>query len=109
MIRGASVNLGGEEFVLAPLTFAQLRDGSAKDIATIEDSIAKRAMFSDEYFNAMARVVHASLSRNYPDMTFERVLSLLDLGNARDCYKAVLGLSGLLKEPGAGEQKAAGA
>lgn len=109
MIHGASVNLGGEDFLLAPLTFAQLRDGSAKDIATIEERVAERAIFSGEYIEAMGRVVHASLSRNYPDMTQERVMALLDLGNARACYKAVLGLSGLLKEPGAGETKAAGA
>jgi hypothetical protein len=87
-IPGVAFNLGGNDFILAPLNLQQ--------VEAMEPVIAK---FKDA--NDMAAVaevarqlVTASLSRNYPDITEDDVKHLLDLGQMREAIQAVLGVSG---------------
>ena len=50
---------------------------------------------TEEEMDAVIDVVHAALTRNYPEFTRESVEEVLDLGNAGDVIKAIMGTSGL--------------
>lgn len=98
MIPGTKIQMGGNDFLVPPLTLGQLRrlQPKIKLIGSLSG-----ADVGDDQVDAIGEIVSAALSRNYPDMTPERVLDLLDLGNARDVISAVLGASGL--KPGEAE------
>lgn len=87
-IPGTRVNLGGTEFVLAPLNLVQ--------VEALSDSIAKLGQSADLRENLAIAVplVQASLSRNYPSITLDDVRQLLDLGNFAEASQAVVKISG---------------
>lgn len=91
LIPGNTVNLGGTQYVVPPLSFKQLRMllGKISLISTIG------GVPTDEQMDAIIDVVLASLSRNYPDATREQVEDMLDLGNAAPVIQAIMGASGL--------------
>ena len=94
MIPGVTIQMGGNEWTVPPLTLGQLRklnDKIASMISIGNDDVG----ITQEQADTIGEVVAAALSRNYPDMTIEKVLDLIDLGNARDVISAVLGGSGL--------------
>lgn len=90
-IPGVVFKLSGKDFVLAPLNLRQVEEledviqslGSQNNMA----SVAKVA----------SKIVHASLSRNYPDVTEDEVKDLLDISNMQDAMQAVLSTSGYTK------------
>ena len=57
-------------------------------------------------FGEMVTVVHAALTRNYPDLAVEQVWDGLDLRNIRAAMDAVAGASGLEAKDAAGEARA---
>jgi hypothetical protein len=60
-------------------------------------------MPASDQMEAVVDVLHAALSRNYPAMTKEELLDLIDLGNMTSLIKAAMRTSGLV---GKGEGKA---
>jgi hypothetical protein len=100
-IDGVSVRMGGRDFVVAPLTFRQLRQLRSE----LEQLNAMKigTSLSDDDAKALCKIVHASLSRNHPEVKQEEVEDLLDIGNALAVITAILTGSGL--KPG--EAKAA--
>src|SRR5271157_4435277 len=90
MIPGITIAMGGNDWVVPPLTLGQLRR-----LMPVVDKITVGADMGDEAIAAVSEIVAAALSRNYPDMTPQRVEDLLDLGNARWVVSAVLTGSGL--------------
>jgi hypothetical protein len=107
MIRGVKIELGGREFVLPALTLDQLEE-LEEDIATVSKLVTGEIeSFGRERYKAMARVIHAALARNYPDMAIEEVRSLLDLSNVGRAWKAVMGVSGLDQKDAAREEQTA--
>lgn len=97
LIDGKTIRMGGNEYVVPPLTFKQLRALTPK--LDIIASIPDGKMPDDEQMQAMIDVVHSALSRNYPDVTAEAVEDMIDLGNVQPIIAAIMGVSGLL-EPG---------
>lgn len=95
MIEGKTINLGGEDYVIAPLTLGQIRS-MQKEIESIGRFDAKT--LNDGALDIMIKVIHAGMSRNYPEITTEKIEGLIDLKNIRDVVEAVLGVSGLKKE-----------
>ena len=95
MIEGKPINLGGTEYVVPPLNLGQIRR-LQKEIESIGKLDA--ATMNDRTVGTMLKVIHAGVSRNYPEMTLEQLEEIIDLGNIRTVTEAVLGVSGLKKE-----------
>lgn len=95
-IPGVPINLGGVDFVLAPLGLRLAREASDKGKALSEPGASE-----DDALAFGAWMVHQSLLRNYPDITLDEVSALLDQANVREASDAIAGLSGLQRvKPG---------
>jgi hypothetical protein len=89
--------MGGEDFIVPPLS-----------LGSIEFYQDRLDIFiggmSKESIALMVDVALAALIRNYPDMTRERLLTIMDVANMNDVFGAVMDVSGLRrKEAEAGE------
>lgn len=93
MIPGVNISMGGNDWTVPPLTLGQLRRLKDKIQAMTEIEHDARGITSEQ-IDSIAEIVATALSRNYPDMTAERVLELIDVGNARAVISAVLTGSG---------------
>lgn len=91
-IPGIKIQMGGKDWVVPPLTLGQLRRLLPK-VRQMTDVVG--ATMGEEQIGTVAEIVAAALSRNYPDVTEDVVLDVLDLGNAQDVLRAVLTGSGL--------------
>lgn len=97
-IAGAPVSMGGEDWIVPALSFRQLRE-LKEPLGRLASGIDLNVSQDD-----VVVVVHAALSRNYPDLTCERVESeLLDLSNMKEAIEAVMGQSGMVKRGAEGE------
>ena len=94
MIQGVTVNMGGDDYIIPPLTLGQIEDSEA-DFKNLDAGDARTQ------FDAMAKMIHTAMLRNYPDMTIDHLKrDLLDMGNVFTVTEAVMGNSGLLKRVG---------
>lgn len=106
MIRGEETELGGKTFTIPPLTLDQLEEFEKDIAAASEMALDEATVFAKARLMAMARVIHAALTRNY-DISLDDVKKLLDLGNVGRAWMATMGVSGLEKKDApAGEAKA---
>lgn len=97
-IPGKIVVLAGQEFEVPPLTFGQLRRLSKEiEILTTAKITASASIEQQE---ALLKVIHAALSRNYPDLTLEDMDDLIDMGNVLPTIEAVMSVSGFVKVSG---------
>lgn len=95
MIEGVKLRLSGRDFIVPALNFRQLKERKA-DIDKMSDpELAAKDGFGAERIDAIKRVLHAALSRNYPELEIEELDGLLDLNNSGRACDAVLGVSGL--------------
>jgi hypothetical protein len=101
-IPGTMINLGGREYILAPLNLDQVQQ--------FEEVIPKlgQAATLQENIKQSLPLIHASLSRNYPEITIEDVRKIVDLGNFAAASWAIVSLSGYKRVP-AGESPPASA
>ncbi len=88
MIPGVTIQMGGQDWLVPSLTLGQLRrlDAAIKALTSGD---------SEKVLSAVCTIVAAALSRNYPDMSEQRVEDLIDLENRDRVVAAVLGNSGL--------------
>ncbi len=91
-IPGTLVNLGGQEYVLAPLNLVQCEQFELQ-IAELGNA---SAMDFKQQFAIALPLIHASLSRNYPNITLDEVRNILDLGNFKAAALAVVESSGFV-------------
>lgn len=89
-IPGVPINLGGHDFVLAPLGLRLAREAAERGQAMQQSTTTENDAFAFGVW-----MVHQSLLRNYPDITVEEVEALLDQGNLKEASEAIAGLSGL--------------
>jgi hypothetical protein len=99
-LRGVRVEMAGTDYVVPPLTFRQIQD--LHEI--LAGLAAVQGVPSADQITGIAEIVRTALARNYPDITLEQVMDMLDMGNVNDVLMAVLGASGLVKP---GEAQAA--
>ena len=88
-IPGTRVNLGGQDYILAPLNLFQ--------VETLHEQILQLNAPSDNMRENIERslpLILASLQRNYPDITLDELRNLIDLGNFAACTRAVVEISG---------------
>lgn len=91
LIEGVEVEMGGETWVLPPLSLGRLRK-----LKHLFENFNSASHTQDEMIDATVELVHAALIRNYPDMTKERVEDdLLDLGNFMVVLNKLCNISGL--------------
>src|SRR5260370_6666171 len=91
MTPGVAIAMGGQEWVVPPLTLGQLRRLMPK----VRQLTEIGASMGEAQIGVLVEIVAAALQRNYPDVTTENVENLLDLGNAAVVLNAVLTGSGL--------------
>ena len=91
MIPGVAVAMGGQDWIVPPLTLGQLRRLMPK----VRQLTEIGATMGEAQINVLIDIVTAALQRNYPETTPDRVEDLLDLGNASAVLNAVLTGSGL--------------
>lgn len=98
--RGVEVDLAGTTFVVPPLTLGALEE--------FEQRMADfQAATQGEQMRTIIDLGHRALGRNYPELTRAQVAEMLDLSTMFDLFLAVLRVSGLLQNAGAGAGKAA--
>lgn len=99
-IPGISLTLGdGEDYVIAPLTLGALEDhGEALNSVGELDKAS---------IGTMIDVALASLKRNYPDMTREKVRDLIDVAIMDRVFEACMDVSGLRRKELEAAQEAA--
>ena len=91
MIPGVAVAMGGQDWIVPPLTLGQLRRLMPK----VRQLTEIGAAMGEAQISVLIDIVTAALQRNYPETTPDRVEDLLDLGNASAVLNAVLTGSGL--------------
>lgn len=90
MLDGVNIKIGTRDFVVPPLNFARLKQQ--------EDNLARVKQGGNmdaAWRTAVVEVVHAAVTRNYPDVTRETIEENLDLGNMKRVIEAICGNSGL--------------
>ncbi len=86
-VPGKKMMLGGEEYTLAPLPLGFIEDHQDE----FNKSEAKPSFVID--------ALTASLKRNYPDITREKVRDeLLDISNMQEAFLTIASTSGLEKD-----------
>lgn len=87
---GSWVRFGEEEYRVPPLAFRSLQE-LAPQVETLK---TMGAMPQAEHMDAIEKIVHAAIVRNYPSLTVADVSSMLDIGNFQDVLAACLSIAG---------------
>jgi hypothetical protein len=91
MIKGLTIELGGAEYVVPPMTLGT--------IEVYEDKLEDLAGMANKDVRALILDVGlASLNRNYPDMTRDELKEIVDIGNMNDLLDACMDVSGLKRK-----------
>jgi len=80
------LSIGGVAYPIRPLSFKALREHSESIKAMAEGG----CQTPQQLFEAMCRIVHASLQRSAPELGFEQVEAELDWETAQPAVQAVL-------------------
>jgi hypothetical protein len=104
---GVSLRLGGRDWIVPPLNLRQLKQLTP----ALHRLGAAGQSLGEAEIDDIVRIIHAALSRNYPEATEAELAEMLDLGNAATAVRAVAGVSGLVPagESPAGEAEAGNA
>lgn len=92
IIDGTKIKLGGKDYNVPPLNFKRLRQ--LNEEINLLSSV--NGSPTNEQMDAMIKVVHSALERNYPNITLEDVEDKLDLANAGTVIRAIMGVSGMV-------------
>lgn len=103
MFHGKKINIGGTEYIVPPLTLGQLRTGITENLEKHDKLIGEGKLF--EALSLRGEIIALAMQRNYPELSTENVLELLDTQNVNSVWMFILGMSGLGEE----EAPAAGA
>lgn len=91
LIKGVTVTLGRNDYVIPPLNFRMLQEmGDQIAIVNAGGSYIKDVQTRD----AFIEVIYASIKRNYPNVSRDEVIDGLDVTNAREAMLSLLGISG---------------
>lgn len=90
MIEGKTVHMSGTDWIIPPLNFKALRRFREELSTMTPAALAASGKVVD--------LIHAALTRNYPDLTLDELEDMLDMGNVMAVTEAVLGVSGLVEK-----------
>lgn len=89
---GAPIKVRGKEYIVPGLSFAQL-EKHMKAIERLNDKKNKGAL-TPQIMQDIATVIHAAMSRNYPDLKLDDIKDMIDTRNAGYFVQVIMGLSG---------------
>ena len=102
MIEGTEIQIGEEKMCVPALSLKQVRTFLPR-IQTM-----KLGSFDPESMDVCIDVIHAALTRNYPETTRDEVEDKIDMRNMVPVFQAVMNMSGFESarggEPVAGNQ-----
>lgn len=101
---GRTVRMGEKDLIIPPLTFRQLKDADIRSKMKLMGSITGNP--SDEQLDAARDVVMACVRRNYADISEETIDDMLNMGNLKECLRAILGAETTPGEGAAATQQA---
>lgn len=83
----------GQSFEVPPLNWKAQRQLSRDGIYTkvMVSQAEPGGQFNDDVMEALSKIVHAALRRNYPDITLDEVEDMLDFANMSYVLHAVTG------------------
>lgn len=88
--KGQPIDLGDRSFVVPPLAL-----GAVKDLLPrLQKITTGGGLPSADDMDTMVDAAHAAIARNYPEVTREELLELIDLGNIRPVFRMIMGISG---------------
>lgn len=91
-VKGIAVRLGGESYVIPPLSLGALEQLQGR-VAAFQGDIRDK-----EQVATVIDAAHAALKRNYPEITREEIADLIDVGNMAEVFEAVMDVSGLKRK-----------
>ena len=97
---GVEIDLGGQSYIIPPLSLRQMKEYAEKLLSL---GTVRLDNFLEKLDVAMP-IIAAAFKRNYPDMTEEKLLDLVDVANFKYVIQAINGTNGL-KEAKAGETR----
>lgn len=94
LIPGIEMDFGGGRFyTLAPMPLIDLQRLQERI-----DALSISTATDPKSLSTIFEVLHASLKRNYPDMTFEESSALVDVANMLDVVSNVLDVGGFKRK-----------
>lgn len=90
--RGIAVVLGTREYIVPSLSVRQYREHRELLSKPIEAKTDSEVL---DVFDRYLPLIGVALRRNYPELSDDDLLDLLDLGNFREVLAAISGASGL--------------
>jgi hypothetical protein len=96
---GVKIKLGGEDYIVPPLSLRQVKKFQAIIEEQMEQSIgaASDGPLNGDQVESMKTVILAALQRNYPELTEDWLEDNIDLGNLISVFVAAMGVNGLKK------------
>ena len=94
--KGQPIVLDGSTYIIPALALGAMRDL----LPRIQKLRAIDGVPDADDLETMTDVIAAALQRNYPSITREYVLEVIDLGNLGDVFRTIMGASGLKKSEG---------
>lgn len=91
-VKGIAVQLGGESFVIPPLSLGALEQLQSR-VADFKGDIRDK-----EQVATVIDAAHAALKRNYPAITRDEIADMIDVGNMAEVFEAVMDVSGLKRK-----------
>jgi len=91
-VPGVELELGGEKRVVAPLNAAAVKQ-HRKQLETLFSGAVPD-------LELVARLLHLSLLRNYPDMKLDQVEDWVDFGNVVEIFETLMNVSGMVTAVG---------
>ena len=102
---GVKLRIGRQDYIVPALSMKQLKQHE-KTISETQKSLGGKLTSAD--VEKMVGVIHAAVSRNYPDVTIDQLMDAIDLRSLPKIFPAVMGISGLeAKEAGESAAEAA--
>ncbi len=96
LLDGKKVVLRGREFTVPPLTLGQVRKFS--EAATFDKVVpVLQGHWVPEAIDALLDIALAAIQANYPEVTRDDLLNLVDLGNGAPLFLAAMGAEKLEK------------
>lgn len=87
---GEKVEIGGVEYVAAPLPIGKMKLLSS---AFDEEKVSESEMFENMIF-----FIHASIVRNHPDITTEMIEDEMTIPEAAQLFQKIIMLSGMTND-----------
>lgn len=98
--QGKSVKIGDKDYVLPSLSVKQAKAlwPQILDLDKIGGSVEEVKAAMPQKFDDMLKIIHAAMSRNYPDVTIEQLEEDVSIHQVKQLLLIVSGQSGF--EPG---------